>query len=206
MLVPGLCRFECEDCPVRLPRSRATEPHSDAVALERIAHVAVAAFRRGLCDGIFLMVGVPEQPVAAMARLLTLVELLRRDHGYRGYLHVKLVDGAEPGQLERRVSFNLESACVRALHEFTGVEPSVAREVEPRAAAALHEARSAAGRAAPVLVTARDRSFVAGHPANGKRKAQASLFEDGGAANALAAAPYRATAQPGPGFAATPQA
>jgi predicted DNA-binding helix-hairpin-helix protein len=94
-----------------------------------------------------------------MDRMLELVELLRVTHGYRGYLHVKALAGAQPGQVEKlvrlvdRVSYNLETPCQQALDEHApgkdldkGLEIlAVARD----AAAAVREARRDSARKAP---------------------------------------------------------
>ncbi len=52
-----------------------------------------------------------------MDDLITVLELLREKHRFTGYVHVKMVPGAEPAQIERltqlasRVSLNLEAPC-----------------------------------------------------------------------------------------------
>ena len=56
-----------------------------------------------------------------MDDLITALELLRERHRFTGYIHVKLVPGAEPAQIERltalasRVSVNLEAPCGASL-------------------------------------------------------------------------------------------
>jgi predicted DNA-binding helix-hairpin-helix protein len=56
-----------------------------------------------------------------MDDLITALELLRERHRFGGYIHVKLVPGAEPAQIERltrlasRVSVNLETPCGASL-------------------------------------------------------------------------------------------
>lgn len=119
ILITDACRYSCDDCPMRaerdLPR-RALEP-------ARLARLFMTAFRRGWCDGLFVTSGIPKDATQAMGRMLELVELLRVTHGYRGYLHVKALAGAEPGQIERlvrlvdRVSYSLEPRCQSALDE-----------------------------------------------------------------------------------------
>jgi predicted DNA-binding helix-hairpin-helix protein len=154
ILLTNACRYSCDYCPMRaerdLPR-HALEP-------ARLAHLFMTAFRRGWCDGLFITSGIPKNAVWAMDRMLELVEVLRVTHGYRGYLHVKALAGAEPGQIERlvrlvdRVSYNLESPCQRALDEHApgkelekGLEIlAVARD----AAAAVRAARQASARRA----------------------------------------------------------
>jgi predicted DNA-binding helix-hairpin-helix protein len=82
------------------------------------------AHRRGLADGLFLTSGVPGRPSRMTDRMLATVDLLRRREGFRGYVHLKLLPGAEAAQVETavrlasRVSVNLEApgeVYVRAL-------------------------------------------------------------------------------------------
>ena len=86
-----------------------------------LARLFLAAFRRGLCDGLYLTAGVPRHPARAMARLVEIVELLRGHYGFRGYIHVKAVAGAPAGPMQKlvhladRVSSHLEPACRHAL-------------------------------------------------------------------------------------------
>src|SRR2546426_1590241 len=91
---------------------------------EEIARVFMGAHRSGLADGLFLTSGVPGRPSKMTDRMLAAVDLLRRREGFRGYVHLKLLPGAEPAQVETavrlasRVSINLEApgdAYVRSL-------------------------------------------------------------------------------------------
>jgi predicted DNA-binding helix-hairpin-helix protein len=86
--------------------------------------VFMDAHRAGLTDGLFLTSGVPGRPAKMTDRMLAAVDLLRRRESFEGYVHLKLLPGAEPAQVERavelasRVSVNLEApapAYVRAL-------------------------------------------------------------------------------------------
>lgn len=117
ILLTNACKYSCDYCPMRaqrdLPR-HALEP-------ARLAEIFMSAYRRGWCDGLFITSGIPRSAVWAMEKMLELVELLRVKLGYRGYLHVKAMAGAEAGQVERlvrlvdRVSYNLEAACEQTL-------------------------------------------------------------------------------------------
>jgi len=91
---------------------------------EEIARVFMGAHRSGLADGLFLTSGVPGRPSKMTDRMLAAVDLLRRREGFRGYVHLKLLPGAESAQVETavrlasRVSINLEApgaAYVRSL-------------------------------------------------------------------------------------------
>jgi predicted DNA-binding helix-hairpin-helix protein len=155
ILLTNACRFSCDYCPMRAERDLPRHALDPAL----LARLFMTAFRRGWCDGLFITSGIPKDAVWAMDRMLQLVELLRVVHGYRGYLHVKALAGAEPGQIEKlvrlvdRVSYNLESPCQRALDEHApgkelekGLEIlTVARDT----ASAVRAARQASARKAP---------------------------------------------------------
>jgi predicted DNA-binding helix-hairpin-helix protein len=66
--------------------------------------------------GLFLSSGIVGGGVKAMDPMLATVELLRTKYQYTGYVHLKIMPGAEPAQVEQalrladRVSINLEGA------------------------------------------------------------------------------------------------
>jgi predicted DNA-binding helix-hairpin-helix protein len=72
------------------------------------------AHRAGLAQGLFLTSGVPGRAVRATDRMLATLDVLRTRARFEGYVHVKLLPGAEPAQVEEatrlatRVSVNLE--------------------------------------------------------------------------------------------------
>jgi predicted DNA-binding helix-hairpin-helix protein len=114
------CSLSCGYCPTFCGgRVRRTylEP-------EEVTRVFMDTHRRGLTDGLFLTSGVPGRPSRMTDRMLATLDLLRRREGFRGYIHLKLLPGAEPAQVESavrlasRVSINLEApgdSYVRAL-------------------------------------------------------------------------------------------
>src|SRR4029077_19884645 len=114
------CSLSCGYCPTFCGgRVRRTY-----LSPEEVARVFMDAHRAGLADGLFLTSGVPGRPSKMTDRMLASVELLRRREDFQGYVHLKLLPGAEPAQVETavrlpsRVSVNLEapgSAYVRAL-------------------------------------------------------------------------------------------
>ncbi len=105
------CSLSCGYCPSfcggKIKRTALTP--------EEVATTFMAAHRKGLAQGLFLTSGVPGKPVRAMDRMLAAVELLRHKEGYEGYVHIKLLPGADVAQVEQavklanRVSVNLEA-------------------------------------------------------------------------------------------------
>lgn len=140
ILVRNVCKFACADCPMKDQSDLAPEFLEPA----RIARLFLIAYRRGWCDGVFITSGVARSSVWAMEKTLELVETLRVTLGFRGYIHVKAVEGTEPGQIERllrlvdRVSHHPEPRCVEA------VEAVEAEEVDEARAPAAESAGAAA--------------------------------------------------------------
>src|SRR3989441_9389650 len=104
------CSLSCGYCPTfcggKVPRATVTP--------EEVATTFMDVSRKGLAQGLFLTSGVPGRPTRATDRMLATLELLRRREGFTGYIHVKLLPGAETAQVEAatrlatRVSVNLE--------------------------------------------------------------------------------------------------
>src|SRR5207248_7577118 len=88
---------------------------------EELVRIFLGALARGWCNGLFVTTGIPGRPVKVMDDLIHALELLRERHKFSGYIHVKLVPGAEASQIERlttlasRVSINLEAPCGASL-------------------------------------------------------------------------------------------
>jgi predicted DNA-binding helix-hairpin-helix protein len=111
------CSFNCHYCPMRRDR----EMPRTLLKPEELVRIFLAARRRGWCEGLFITTGIPGRPMKVMDDLIRVLELLRERHRFTGYIHVKIVPGAEQSQVERitalasRVSLNLEAACGESL-------------------------------------------------------------------------------------------
>jgi predicted DNA-binding helix-hairpin-helix protein len=105
------CSLSCGYCPTFC----GGKVRRTALAPEEVALTFMEAHRAGLAHGLFLTSGVPGRPARAMDRMLAAVERLRTREGFRGYVHIKLLPGAEAAQVEaaarlaNRVSVNLEA-------------------------------------------------------------------------------------------------
>ncbi|MDQ3996103.1 MAG: helix-hairpin-helix domain-containing protein [Gemmatimonadota bacterium] len=117
ILMTNACSFNCHYCPMRRDR----EMPRTLLKPEELVRIFLAARQRGWCEGLFITTGIPGRPVKVMDDLIRVLELLRDRHHFRGYIHVKILAGAEQAQVERitalasRVSLNLEAPCGESL-------------------------------------------------------------------------------------------
>jgi predicted DNA-binding helix-hairpin-helix protein len=110
-LLTSACERNCYYCPFRAGRNyrRAT------FRPEEMARTFTDMNRAGMVEGLFLSSGVVKGGVSTQDRLLDTADILRNKLGYRGYLHLKIMPGAERAQVERamqlasRISVNLEA-------------------------------------------------------------------------------------------------
>jgi predicted DNA-binding helix-hairpin-helix protein len=110
-LLTSACERNCYYCPFRAGRNfrRATfKP-------EEMAGVYAQMHRAGMVEGMFLSSGIAGGGVRTQDRLIDTIEILRRRHEYRGFVHLKLMPGLEREQVLRsmqladRISINLEA-------------------------------------------------------------------------------------------------
>lgn len=77
--------------------------------------------RAGIAQGIFLSSGIAGGSIRTQDQMLATADILRNKMGYRGYLHLKIMPGAEPAQVEHamrladRLSVNLEAPNIQRL-------------------------------------------------------------------------------------------
>jgi predicted DNA-binding helix-hairpin-helix protein len=113
ILMTNACSFNCHYCPMRRDRNM---PRA-LLKPEELVKIFLEARRRGWCEGLFITTGIPGRPVKVMDDLITVLDLLRHKHHFDGYIHTKILAGAEPAQVEQitrlatRVSINLEAPC-----------------------------------------------------------------------------------------------
>jgi len=97
ILMTNACSFNCHYCPMRRDR----EMPRTLLKPEELVRIFLAARQRGWCEGLFITTGIPGRPMKVMDDLIRVLELLRERHHFTGYIHVKIVPGAEQAQIER---------------------------------------------------------------------------------------------------------
>lgn len=105
------CERNCYYCPFRAGRSKMKRvtftPDEMAGAFDTLQ-------RAGAADGLFLSSGIIKGSVTTQDKIIDTVEIVRNKYKYQGYVHLKIMPGAEYDQVYRamqladRVSINLE--------------------------------------------------------------------------------------------------
>ncbi|HEX6383648.1 MAG TPA: radical SAM protein [Anaerolineae bacterium] len=116
-LLTSACERNCYYCPFRAGRNYRRTTFKP----EEMAKVFMDMHRAGVVQGLFLSSGIIQGGARTQDRLIATAEILRQRYGFRGYLHLKIMPGAEKDQVVRtmqladRVSVNLEAPNDRRL-------------------------------------------------------------------------------------------
>jgi predicted DNA-binding helix-hairpin-helix protein len=109
VLLDNACPNDCAYCAQRAGR----DTPRDRFSPEELAKLFDALIRADRVDALFLSSGLGGNAVRTMDRMLAAAELVRRG-GFAGFIHLKILPGAELAQVERaaqlaqRLSINLE--------------------------------------------------------------------------------------------------
>ncbi|MBI4673886.1 MAG: radical SAM protein [Chloroflexi bacterium] len=139
-LMTSACEKDCFYCATRRGRNslrRETFKPEELAAGFNIIH------QRGFAEGLFLSSGVIGGGTRTMEKTIAAVDILRRKYEFRGYVHLKLMPGAERAAIERaiqladRVSVNLEAPNTERLAKLSST-----KQFSEELLAPLHAARA----------------------------------------------------------------
>ncbi len=112
------CERNCHYCVFRAGRGKTNrvtfKPDEMAGAFDQVQ-------RAGVAQGLFLTSGIIKGSVTTQDKILDTVEIIRRKYQYKGFVHLKIMPGAEYDQVVRamqlanRVSINLEGPTANRL-------------------------------------------------------------------------------------------
>lgn len=121
VLFTNYCIHDCAYCVNRrsgdIPRAMFTP--------EELCEITMNFYRRNYIEGLFLSSGVVKNPDHTMELLLRTVKMLRGEHRFRGYIHMKAIPGASPalikeaGKYADRLSVNIELPSESSLKRLT---------------------------------------------------------------------------------------
>ncbi len=110
ILLTNFCLYDCQYCVNRrssdVPRARFTP--------EEVVRLTLDFYRRNCISGLFLSSGIIRSADYTMEQLVHVARLLREEHEFRGYIHLKTIPDASPeliaqaGRYADRLSVNIE--------------------------------------------------------------------------------------------------
>lgn len=132
-LLSSTCENDCNYCPFRAGRDfrRAT------FSPDQFAGLFMKLYRAGIVGGLFLSSGIVRGGVTTQDQLIETSEILRFRYRFTGYLHLKIMPGAETAQIDRvmqladRISINLEAPTALRLKSLAPRKEYLKQLVEP---------------------------------------------------------------------------
>jgi len=110
VLFSNACIYDCAYCVNRItndiPRATFTP--------EELCELTIQFYRRNYIEGLFLSSAVLKSPDYTMELMIRALKLLRENYRFNGYIHLKVIPGADPaligqaGLYADRVSVNIE--------------------------------------------------------------------------------------------------
>ena len=163
ILLTNYCLFDCAYCVNR----RSSNVKRARFSVDEVVTLTIEFYKRNYIEGLFLSSGIIRSPDHTMEQMLRVAKKLRRDHGFRGYIHLKTIPEASPWLIEEaglwadRLSINLELPSEKSLAALAPEKDGAAIEgvmaqMSERIAEAREERRSfsPAGQSTQVIVGA----------------------------------------------------
>lgn len=111
VLLTNVCTNDCAYCVNQVQRDK---PRA-AFQPEELSRIFMELYQRRLAQGLFLSSAVAGDSSRTMESMIKTVQILRRKHEYKGYVHLKILPGArfdcveEACRIANRVSVNMEA-------------------------------------------------------------------------------------------------
>ncbi|NCA67148.1 MAG: biotin synthase, partial [Clostridia bacterium] len=110
ILLTNNCVYDCLYCVNR----RSNDILRTNLSPKELCELVMGFYRRNYIEGLFLSSAVERSPDYTMQKLTEAVELLRTVYGFRGYIHLKAIPGADNDMIDYasrwvdRMSVNIE--------------------------------------------------------------------------------------------------
>ena len=117
ILLTNHCIFDCHYCINR----KSSNVRRARFTPQEVVDLTLTFYRRNYIEGLFLSSGIVKSSSHTMEQLIEVARILREEHDFRGYIHLKAIPEADPELLARaglyadRVSINVELPTVAGL-------------------------------------------------------------------------------------------
>ena len=118
VLMSNCCAFDCSYCVNR----KSNDVPRATFSPRELAELTIEFYRRNYIEGLFLSSAVLGTPDYTTERMLSVLQLLRNEYHFGGYIHAKTIPGTSPelirqmGFLADRLSVNVELPSEQSLH------------------------------------------------------------------------------------------
>ena len=120
ILMTNFCIYDCAYCVNRVSSNVERARFSP----EEVVTLTMEFYRRNYIEGLFLSSGIIRSPDQTMSDMVRIARMLRNDHHFRGYIHLKTIPDAAPELIEEaglyadRLSINVELPTDRAVKSY----------------------------------------------------------------------------------------
>lgn len=110
ILLTNSCIFDCHYCINR----RSSDVRRARFSAQEVVDLTLNFYRRNYIEGLFLSSGIIRSSDYTMEQMVAVARMLRQDHDFRGYIHLKTIPDADPELLRQaglhadRLSINVE--------------------------------------------------------------------------------------------------
>lgn len=110
VLMTNYCIYDCQYCVNR----RTNDVPRTAFSPRELADLTINFYKRNYIEGLFLSSGIIKNPDYTCEKMIKVLQILRREYQFNGYIHVKAIPGADSALIEQlgiladRMSVNIE--------------------------------------------------------------------------------------------------
>jgi putative DNA modification/repair radical SAM protein len=119
ILLTNFCIFDCRYCVNRI----SSNVQRARFTVKEVVDLTLDFYRRNYIEGLFLSSGIIGSSDYTMEQLILVAKTLRKEHNYKGYIHLKTIPGAndellaEAGLYADRLSVNIELPTIADLEK-----------------------------------------------------------------------------------------
>lgn len=110
ILLTNFCLYECVYCVNRA----SSNVKRARFSVEEVVKLTLSFYKRNYIEGLFLSSGIIQNPDYTMEQVVEVARVLREEHDFRGYIHLKTIPDAsdellaKAGRYADRLSINVE--------------------------------------------------------------------------------------------------
>ena len=118
VLFTNFCIYDCAYCINR----RSNDHKRTSFTVDELVSLTINFYRRNYIEGLFLSSGIIGSPDYTMNKLIEVAKKLRTEEHFNGYIHLKMIPGANEKLITRaghyadRVSINIELPTEKSLN------------------------------------------------------------------------------------------